>query len=132
MLEIISTHDLKLGMFVAELDRPWLGTPFALQGFLITNERQLAALRDYCSFVSVDRSRSVFTEFRGSATAPRRPATPSSRGVIDILRSISTTSRAAGAAPASGIARTLTAETNGRHGHGPGMAVAAAPAPEPT
>jgi HD-GYP domain-containing protein (c-di-GMP phosphodiesterase class II) len=132
MLEIISTHDLKLGMFVAELDRPWLGTPFALQGFLISNERQLAALREYCSFVSVDRSRSVFTEFRGSAAAPRKAAATSGRGVIDILRSISVTSRATGAAPVRGIARTLSAETDGRRSHEPEMAVAAAPVPEPT
>ena len=35
MLEVqkIYTHDLELGMYVANLDRPWLGTPFLLQGF---------------------------------------------------------------------------------------------------
>ena len=26
----IAVDDLAIGMFVAELDRPWLGTPFAL------------------------------------------------------------------------------------------------------
>lgn len=65
MLEIIAAHDVKLGMFVAELDRPWLGTPFALQGFLVSNLRQIEALRESCSFVSVDRAKSVFTEFSG-------------------------------------------------------------------
>lgn len=65
MLEIIAAHDVKLGMFVAELDRPWLGTPFALQGFLVSNLRQIEALRECCSFVSVDRAKSVFTEFSG-------------------------------------------------------------------
>ncbi|MEW5889898.1 MAG: DUF3391 domain-containing protein [Pseudomonadota bacterium] len=41
---------LNHGMFVHELDRPWLDTPFALQGFLIRDEDQVQRLRQYCSY----------------------------------------------------------------------------------
>ena len=34
----IQSDDIKLGMFVAELDRPWEGTPFLLQGFIVEND----------------------------------------------------------------------------------------------
>ncbi|MGE3297865.1 MAG: HD-GYP domain-containing protein [Porticoccaceae bacterium] len=44
---------LEIGMFVAELDRPWLGTPFLLQGFEIRSERQIRTLKDYCHHVYV-------------------------------------------------------------------------------
>lgn len=50
----ITTTRLDLGMFVAELDRPWIDTPFLLQGFLLDREDELSALRQHCRFVYVD------------------------------------------------------------------------------
>jgi HD-GYP domain-containing protein (c-di-GMP phosphodiesterase class II) len=50
----IAARDLRLGMFVAELDRPWLDTPFLLQGFLADSEIELDTLRKYCTYVYVD------------------------------------------------------------------------------
>lgn len=44
---------LEIGMFVAELDRPWLGTPFLLQGFEIRSKSQIRSLSDYCHHVYV-------------------------------------------------------------------------------
>jgi HD-GYP domain-containing protein (c-di-GMP phosphodiesterase class II) len=64
MFEIVATLDLRLGMWVAELDRPWLESPFLMQGFLIEEEEQIATLRDLCRFVTVDRSRSTGDEYR--------------------------------------------------------------------
>ena len=43
-----------LGMFLAELDRPWLDTPFLFQGFLLDDPDDLEKLRDTCSYVFVD------------------------------------------------------------------------------
>ena len=40
--EQIGVDDLRIGMFVSSLDRPWLNTPFLLQGFLVENEKELA------------------------------------------------------------------------------------------
>ena len=44
----VFTTDLKVGMFVADLDRPWVDTPFLLQGFVIEDDDQIAALRTHC------------------------------------------------------------------------------------
>jgi len=41
-------------MFVADLDCPWLDTPFLLQGFQIENEEHLKQLRHHCKCVVVD------------------------------------------------------------------------------
>jgi HD-GYP domain-containing protein (c-di-GMP phosphodiesterase class II) len=64
MFEIISTLDLRLGMFVAELDRPWLDSPFLMQGFLVDDSEQISILCDLCRFVTVDRTRSIGGEYR--------------------------------------------------------------------
>ncbi|WP_198314454.1 HD-GYP domain-containing protein [Chitinibacter sp. GC72] len=50
--------DLKAGLYVTELDRPWLDTPFLLQGFLIETQQQLEQLREHCEYVTVDLNRS--------------------------------------------------------------------------
>ena len=36
---------LEFGMFVAKLDRPWTDTPFVFQGFVLSTEQQLEALK---------------------------------------------------------------------------------------
>lgn len=96
MLEIVAAHDVKLGMYVAELDRPWVGTPFALQGFLVSNERQIAALREYCCFVSVDRDRSTYTDFTGSLM-PTSSATPQQAwSVFEAFRAVAAIERPSG------------------------------------
>jgi len=33
----IYSRELKLGMYVAELDRPWLESPFLFQGFKVSS-----------------------------------------------------------------------------------------------
>jgi HD-GYP domain-containing protein (c-di-GMP phosphodiesterase class II) len=50
--------ELKFGMYIAELDRPWTDTPFMFQGFLLGTQAQLDALKKYCSSVTVDLDRS--------------------------------------------------------------------------
>jgi len=57
--EIVATVDLRVGMFIVELDRPWLDTPFLMQGFLIEDGQTLQQLQDLCRFVYVDWQRSV-------------------------------------------------------------------------
>ena len=41
-------------MFIADLDRPWTDTPFLYQGFVLENDRQLAALKQHCRKVIID------------------------------------------------------------------------------
>ena len=64
----VFTHELKVGMFVADLDRPWVDTPFLLQGFLVEDEEQIAALRAHCEYVMVDRARSTGDEYEAPAS----------------------------------------------------------------
>lgn len=52
---------LELGMYVAELDKPWIETPFIFQGFLITNNDELDQLQQYCEYAFVDRDKSQIT-----------------------------------------------------------------------
>lgn len=55
----VDVSDLRPGMYVAELDRPWLGTPFLFQGFSITTAEELAQLRHCCRYVYVDVTQST-------------------------------------------------------------------------
>lgn len=42
------------GMFIAELDRPWLETPFALQGFVVRDAEEIKYVSNYVDHVYVD------------------------------------------------------------------------------
>jgi HD-GYP domain-containing protein (c-di-GMP phosphodiesterase class II) len=50
----VPTMNLEPGMFVAELDRPWLETPFALQGFVVRDTSEILYVSDYVDHVYVD------------------------------------------------------------------------------
>jgi HD-GYP domain-containing protein (c-di-GMP phosphodiesterase class II) len=50
----VECRQLQPGMYVAELDRPWLQTPFHTHGFLLVDAEQIEALRRVCSYVYVD------------------------------------------------------------------------------
>lgn len=52
----IAVHDLEVGMFVSDLDRPWHQTPFPIQGFHIRAQDDIRALVSYCKWVFVDVS----------------------------------------------------------------------------
>ena len=54
----ISTTDLEVGMFVSGLDRPWLETPFMMQGFCLESAEEIDRVRNYCSHVFVDFAKS--------------------------------------------------------------------------
>lgn len=54
----ISANHLQVGMTVIELDRPWIETPFLLQGFSISNQRDIKAIQEYCDFVYIDATSS--------------------------------------------------------------------------
>ncbi len=54
----VSINDLKLGMYVVELDRPWESAPFEppfdLQGFTIRSVDEIKKLQDLCRYVFID------------------------------------------------------------------------------
>ncbi len=53
-------------MYVSGLDRPWLETPFPIQGFLIRSYRDIELLRQLCEYVVIDTA-------LGKAPATRAP-----------------------------------------------------------
>jgi hypothetical protein len=61
--EKIQVSQLDIGMFVSELDRPWLGTPFMLEGLLIEDQEQIETIAGLCEFVYIDRTVSVGNHF---------------------------------------------------------------------
>jgi len=76
----VDVHDLRMGMYVAELDRPWLGTPFMFQGFQIESDEQLAQLRTLCKHVFV-----LNEDAHAPVGVPRRPLAGSSPPKARIL-----------------------------------------------
>src|SRR5258706_13740779 len=84
-------------MFIAELDRPWIDTPFLLQGFLVEDEVELAQLRRYCKFVLVDPRRSAADLFP-ALEEPRSPP----RAVASLTKAVPGSDPAKGSKDAAG------------------------------
>ncbi len=77
---LLHVSQLKLGMFVCELDRPWLGTPFLFQGFRIQNLEEIERLKASCESVYIDLEKSI-------KTRPAAPPKPASRRHVYALAS---------------------------------------------
>jgi putative nucleotidyltransferase with HDIG domain len=65
----LEISDLEKGMFISELDRPWIETPFLFQGFRITNQDELDKLAEICEYVLVDVEKSKVPVSKGSVIA---------------------------------------------------------------
>jgi HD-GYP domain-containing protein (c-di-GMP phosphodiesterase class II) len=50
----IDVHDLKVGMYVCKLDKPWLESGFLFQGFELKNQADIDAVKKECEFVFID------------------------------------------------------------------------------
>ncbi len=72
----VLSSELKIGMFVELLDRPWLDTPFMLQGFLIHDDEDIRLLQQYCEFVQVDWSKSTLPPPAGAINRKNQPVAP--------------------------------------------------------
>lgn len=73
----VAVGDLKPGMYVCRLDRPWEGTPFLLQGVMIEDEDDIARLAACCRevYIDVERSRVAVGDLPRASVAPP-PAQP--------------------------------------------------------
>ncbi len=54
----VPVSELQFGMFICELDKPWLDTPFMIQGFLLEHDSQRKVLNEQCLYVVVDKGKS--------------------------------------------------------------------------
>ena len=77
----VSTFDLKIGMHISNLDRPWLDTPFLLQGFIIEKEDDIQALQQHCKYVFIDTEKGD----EAKSYMDEKPNLPSSKYVEDFL-----------------------------------------------
>ena len=75
----IHVQDLRKGMYVAELDRPWLSAPFMFQGFEIRSDEELAQLRKLCHYVYIQNKEEYEVAIR--RRAPVAGQTPKARTI---------------------------------------------------
>jgi HD-GYP domain-containing protein (c-di-GMP phosphodiesterase class II) len=54
----VSPSDIQPGMFLAELDRPWLDTPLLFQSFYVRDLADIDWIQQNCAYVLVDRGNS--------------------------------------------------------------------------
>lgn len=66
----VKSWNLEPGMFVAELDRPWLETPFSLQGFVVRDYDDIEYISRYVDRVFVDAEYKGGRVFLNLATSP--------------------------------------------------------------
>jgi HD-GYP domain-containing protein (c-di-GMP phosphodiesterase class II) len=69
----VAAMNLQPGMFVAELDRPWLETPFSLQGFVVRDSSEVLYISDYVDHVFVDAEYRASRRFVNLDAAPNAP-----------------------------------------------------------
>ena len=50
----VHTENLQPGMYISQLDRPWLETPFLVQGFYVKNRKDIDFISEICDFVYVN------------------------------------------------------------------------------
>ena len=70
-LEKIPVDELRIGMYVRELDKPWEDSSFMFQGLDIKTQQDILAVQRECEYVWVD-----YTEYRLSASKPSERAVP--------------------------------------------------------
>ncbi len=57
----VDTGNLQTGMYISALDRPWLETPFLIQGFYVKDKNDIGIISGICDHVYVDTAISTRT-----------------------------------------------------------------------
>jgi putative nucleotidyltransferase with HDIG domain len=89
MKKKVPVAELKPGMWVAELDRPWRETPFLFQGFEIRSPEEIEELKRYCRHVFVIEPEAypgTGTARTPAPAAPRLLTTPTAYDEYELLR----------------------------------------------
>jgi len=92
---------LKVGMYVRELDRPWLETPFILQGFPIRSVDEIEEIAKHCEWVIVEVGEDVWQPAQERAVLAGRstrampvPSPAARRAELNNAQNIHTNARA--------------------------------------
>ncbi|TXL65357.1 HD-GYP domain-containing protein [Zeimonas arvi] len=87
---LLPIEAVTVGMYVTDIDRPWLDTPFVMEGFLVRTEREILALRQHTRLAYVDLQRSsesVAAAVRAAALDRKKAREPAQRGAAAARRS---------------------------------------------
>jgi len=77
----VKGSDIKVGMYMAFPDRPWLETRFLLQGVLLTTDKQVSEVRKECQHIFIDKK-------KGRTIQTAREPVPTDKTAPPILKSI--------------------------------------------
>ena len=83
----LDIDELTTGMYVSRLDRPWIETPFPLQGYYIKKDSDISSLQKYCKYVYIDIRRGkspvdpVFLQTLDNSVSHAEPQKTSVKGV---------------------------------------------------
>lgn len=80
MKKKLEVFDLKPGMYVAELDRPWRDTPFLFQGFYVEGTAEIEQIKRYCQHVFIE------TDLSSSRDTPTPAGTLDKRVEYEMLK----------------------------------------------
>jgi HD-GYP domain-containing protein (c-di-GMP phosphodiesterase class II) len=64
---------LQVGMYISRLDKPWLETPFLVQGFYVSSDDELTEVTKYCEYVYVDTLRQKWVAPKQAGKRVRAP-----------------------------------------------------------
>lgn len=70
MKKKINVIDLRKGMYISELDRPWKETNFLFQGFEVTDDAVLSEIKGLCNYVFIE------TDYIPGSNKPRSAGSP--------------------------------------------------------
>ena len=73
----IHVENLKVGMYVSKLDKPWLESTFLFQGFELKNQADINAVCEQCKFVFID------VDKQNKSLLFKSKDTPYSKGWLD-------------------------------------------------
>ncbi len=105
----IPVSQLRFGVYVHALDKPWTDTPFMFQGFVLNNERQLDTLKQYCRMVVIDTEKGADVSVGPNPFA----GTASPRGVLASIKEKVAYEEKAVLNAEVPVARQLQAKANG-------------------
>ena len=80
----VPIYQLEPGMYIAYLDRPWLNSPFMVQGFYVQTANDIAEVAEHCTHVFVDPRRHT----RGNYVKAAFNGTPTCRSSADVTISL--------------------------------------------
>ena len=85
----VPVNDLRIGMYVDQLDRPWTETRFMYQGFFIQNQETIEELARVSSYVFVDADRNAAeSKSQPVKTVERYPVTQTVEREIVVAKTI--------------------------------------------